>query len=206
LSRKLIIFIGIFYLVGIIGMSFGPYKSFFVGLSFFHLLLSFGILLLGRKKHTPTFWLFISIAFATGMLVELIGVHTGYLFGSYHYGTVLGPKLLDVPLIIGINWAMLSIVSASLLSTLKLNFWIEVFAAASLMVFLDFLMEPVAVKLGFWYWKGGIIPIYNYICWFVTAVFLQFILRKWRLNESNNVAVSLFIYMTIFFTFLNFRL
>lgn len=206
MSRKLIIFIGIFYLVGIIGMSFGPYKSFFVGLSFFHLLLSFGILLLGRKKHTPTFWLFISIAFATGMLVELIGVHTGYLFGSYHYGTVLGPKLLDVPLIIGINWAMLSIVSASLLSTLKLNFWIEVFAAASLMVFLDFLMEPVAVKLGFWYWKGGIIPIYNYICWFVTAVFLQFILRKWRLNESNNVAVSLFIYMTIFFTFLNFRL
>ena len=139
-------------------MSFGAYKSFFVGLSFFHLLLSFGILLLGRKTHTPTFWLFIGIAFATGMLVEWIGVHTGYLFGSYDYGTVLGPKLLGVPLIIGINW------------------------------------------------KGGIIPIYNYVCWFVTAVFLQFVLRKWRLNEANNVAVALFIYMTIFFTFLNFRL
>jgi putative membrane protein len=67
-------------------------------------------------------------------------------------------------------------------------------------------MEPVAVKLGFWFWKSGIIPIYNYVCWFVTAVFLQFILRKWRLNEANNVAVALFIYMTIFFTFLNFRL
>jgi putative membrane protein len=91
LSRKLIIFIGIFYLVGIVGMSLGPYKSFFVGLSFFHLLLSFGILLLGRKKHTPAFWLFIGIAFTTGMLVEWIGVHTGYLFGNYHFGTVLGP-------------------------------------------------------------------------------------------------------------------
>jgi len=187
-------------------MSLGPYKSFFVGLSFFHLLLSFGILLLGRKKHSPTFWLFIGIAFATGMLVEWIGVHTGYLFGNYQYGSVLGPKLLGVPLIIGINWAMLSIVSASLLSTLKLNFWMEVLAAATLMVFLDFLMEPVAVKLGFWFWKDGIIPVYNYVCWFVTAVFLQFVFRKWRLNEANNVAVSLFIYMTIFFTFLNFRL
>jgi putative membrane protein len=82
----------------------------------------------------------------------------------------------------------------------------EVLAAATLMVFLDFLMEPVAVKLGFWYWKDGIIPVYNYVCWFVTAVFLQFVFRKWRLNEANNVAVSLFIYMTIFFTFLNFRL
>ena len=206
MSRKLIIFIGIFYLVGIVGMSIGAYKALFVGLSFFHLLLSFGILLLGRKKHSPTFWLFIGIAFATGMLVEWIGVHTSYLFGDYQYGSVLGPKLLDVPLIIGINWAMLSIVSAALLSTLKLNFWMEVLAAATLMVFLDFLMEPVAVKLCFWYWKDDIIPVYNYVCWFITAVFLQFVFRKWRLNEANNVAVSLFIYMTIFFTFLNFRL
>lgn len=206
MSRKLIIFIGIFYLVGLLGMSIGPYKSFFVGLSFFHLLLSFGVLLLGRKKHTAPLWLFIGIAFATGMTVEWLGVHTGLLFGNYHYGSVLGPKIFDVPLIIGVNWAMLSMVSAALLGSLQLGFWLEIILAAALMVFLDFLMEPVAVKLGFWYWKGGIIPTFNYVCWFGTSLFLQFIYRKWRLNEANNVAVALFIYMTIFFTFLNFRL
>jgi putative membrane protein len=111
-----------------------------------------------------------------------------------------------VPLIIGVNWAMLSVVSAALLSSLKLAFWLEVILAAILMVFLDFLMEPVAVKLGFWYWKGGVIPSFNYVCWFLIAGLLQFVYRKWRLNETNNVAVALFIYMTIFFTFLNFRL
>jgi putative membrane protein len=206
LSRKLIIFIGIFYLVGLVGMSIGPYKSFFVGLSFFHLLLSFGILLLGRKKHSAKLWLYIGLAFATGMTVEWIGVHTGYLFGDYHYGRVLGPKVFAVPLIIGINWAMLSIVSAALLSSLKLGFWLEVVLAAALMVFLDFLMEPVAVKLGFWYWQGGLIPRFNYVCWFLTSLFLQFVYRKWHLNETNNVGVALFIYMTIFFTFLNFSL
>jgi len=206
LSRKLIIFIGIFYLVGIIGMSVGPYRSFFTGLSFFHLLLSFGILLLGRKKQTASLWAFIGLAFATGMLVEWIGIHTGILFGSYQYGNVLGPKLMGVPLIIGVNWAMLSIVSVSLLASLSLGFWIEVVLGALLMVFLDFLMEPVAVKLGFWYWTDGVIPAYNYICWLGISLFLQFVYRKWRLNESNNVAVALFIYMTIFFTFLNFRL
>jgi putative membrane protein len=187
-------------------MSVGPYRTFFTGLSFFHLLLSFGILLLGRKKNTPLLWGFIGLAFATGMVVEWIGVHTGFLFGNYQYGSVLGPKLLGVPLIIGINWAMLSIVSAALISSLKFGFWLEVSAAAILMVFLDFLMEPVAVKLGFWFWKGGIIPAYNYICWLGISLFLQFVYRKWRLNEANNVAVALFIYMTIFFTFLNFRL
>jgi putative membrane protein len=187
-------------------MSVGPYRTFFTGLSFFHLLLSFGILLLGRKKHTPLLWGYIGLAFATGMVVEWIGVHTGFLFGNYQYGSVLGPKLLGVPLIIGINWAMLSIVSAALISSLKFGFWLEVSAAAILMVFLDFLMEPVAVKLGFWFWQGGIIPAYNYICWLGISLFLQFVYRKWRLNEANNVAVALFIYMTIFFTFLNFRL
>ena len=206
MSRKLIIFIGIFYLVGLVGMSIGPYKSLFVGLSFFHLLLSFGILLLGRKKYGPHFWLFLGLAFLTGMTVEWIGVHTGFLFGDYHYGSVLGPKIAGVPLIIGVNWAMLSIVSAAILSSLKLALWLEVLLAAALMVFLDFLMEPVAVKLGFWYWKGSVIPNFNYVCWFVIAVLLQFVYRKWRLNETNNVAVALFIYMTIFFTFLNFRL
>lgn len=185
-------------------MTVGPYQSFFVGLSFFHLLLSFGALILGRKKHSKKLWLFIGIAFTTGMLVEWIGVHTGLLFGDYKYGSVLGPKIYSVPIIIGVNWAMLCMVSASLLASLKLNFWIEVVAAAVFMVFLDFLLEPVAIKLDFWQWKEGIIPFYNYVCWFFTAILLQLLYRKWRLNEPNNVAIALFIYLTIFFTILNF--
>jgi putative membrane protein len=128
------------------------------------------------------------------------------LFGDYKYGSVLGPKIFGVPVIIGVNWAMLSMVSASLLASLQLNYWLEVMAAAALMVFLDFLLEPVAVKLGFWQWKGGIIPAYNYVCWFFTSIFLQLVYRKWRLNEPNNVAVALFIFLTIFFILLNFEL
>jgi putative membrane protein len=206
LNRKLILFIGIFYIVGLLGISLDSYKAFFVGLSFFHLLLSFGVLILARKKHSSAFWLFIVTAFGLGMLAEWIGIHTGALFGQYQYGHILGPKLLGVPLIIGINWAMLSIVSASLLASLKLHFWVEVPLAALLMVFLDFLMEPVAVKLGFWNWHNGIIPVFNYICWLLLSLVLQAIYRKWRLNEKNNVAVALFIFMTVFFSVLNFDL
>lgn len=206
MNRKLILFIGVFYLVGLLGISLDSYKSFFVGLSFFHLLLSFGVLILARKKHSSAFWLFMISAFGLGMLAEWIGVHTGALFGQYQYGHILGPKLLGVPLIIGINWAMLSIVSASLLATLKLHFWVEVALASLLMVFLDFLMEPVAVKLGFWNWHNGKIPVFNYICWLLLSLVLQIMYRKWRLNEKNNVAVALFIFMTVFFSVLNFDL
>jgi putative membrane protein len=116
---------------------------------------------------------------------------------------VLGPKVFAVPIIIGINWSMLSIVSAAMLNKLKLNFYLEVFFAALLMVFLDFLMEPVAIKLHFWNWKNDLIPLYNYVCWLLVSLLIQFAYRKWRLNESNNVAIALFFYITAFFSILN---
>ena len=203
MNRKLILFIGIFYVVGIVGMYFPTYRSFFVNLSFFHLLLSFLVLLLSRSSYGNKFWGFIALAFFTGMLAEWIGVHTGLLFGDYKYGPVLGPKVFAVPVIIGINWAMLSIVSAAMLKKLKLNFYLEVILAAILMVFLDFLMEPVAIKLHFWNWKNNQIPLYNYVCWLLVSLLIQFAYRKWRLNEANNVAIALFFYIIAFFSVLN---
>lgn len=184
-------------------MFFPAYRSFFVNLSFFHLLLSFLVLLLSRKCYGIKFWGFIGLAFLTGMLAEWIGVHTGLLFGDYQYSSVLGPKIFEVPVIIGVNWAMLSIVAAAMLQKLKLNFIVEVGLAALLMVFLDFLMEPVAIKLNYWSWKNGIIPIFNYVCWLGISVIIQFIYRKWRLNEANNVAIALFFYIIAFFSILN---
>jgi putative membrane protein len=165
--------------------------------------LSFLVLLLSRSSYGNKFWGFIALAFFTGMLAEWIGVHTGLLFGDYKYGPVLGPKVFAVPVIIGINWAMLSIVSAAMLKKLKLNFYLEVILAAILMVFLDFLMEPVAIKLHFWNWKNNQIPLCNYVCWLLVSLLIQIAYRKWRLNEANNVAIALFFYIIAFFSILN---
>lgn len=40
------------------------------------------------------------------LLVEVIGVATGRVFGVYRYGAVLGWKLAGVPFVIGFNWAL----------------------------------------------------------------------------------------------------
>ena len=37
---------------------------------------------------------------------------------------------------------------------------------ALLMVCFDVLMEPAAVKLGYWTWINGDIPLQNYLAWF----------------------------------------
>ena len=47
-------------------------------------------------------------AAGTGWLSEVIGVHTGFPFGSYRYTSLLGPSALGVPLLVPLAWTMLA--------------------------------------------------------------------------------------------------
>ena len=44
-----------------------------------------------------------------------------------------------------------------------------VLLAAALATAFDFLLEPVAVRLDYWRWRDGVIPLQNYVAWFLTA-------------------------------------
>jgi bisanhydrobacterioruberin hydratase len=47
-----------------------------------------------------------------------------------------------------------------------------VFSVSVLMTLFDLVMEPAAVRLGYWTWQGGTIPLQNFISWFVLALLL----------------------------------
>ena len=89
--------ISVFYLVGIIGMSIPSIRPFFQALTPFHLLLSLGILLLFHADWNKSFMVFSIMAFVIGFGSEVMGVHTGFPFGNYEYGDVLGIKVFEVP-------------------------------------------------------------------------------------------------------------
>ena len=202
MKRREIILSGIlvvFYTVGIVGTHISVYKDSFFSLSYFNLLLSFVVLILARNDKNKVFWGFLGFAFFIGMLAEWIGVHTGLLFGDYHYGKNLGYKVVDVPLVIGINWAMLTVVSSSLVSKLNSNNLIKILISAFVMTLFDAIMEPVAISSDFWLWKEGVIPFYNYVCWFIISLILQAVYYRFKLVESNKVHDLLFLCMTIFF-------
>lgn len=204
LEFGLVGFLLIFYTVGTVGLLREATRDWFLGLSFLNLLLSFGTVILGRRERTAGFFGFLLLCFATGMTVEWIGTKTGLLFGSYHYGENLGPKLWGVPWVIGLNWGILVLTSASIINRFKLSPVISAVLSALLMSLLDVLMEPVAVKSDFWTWENGIIPFYNYICWFGVSLPLQYLYFRSRLVESNKVYETLFLILTVFFTLLNF--
>jgi putative membrane protein len=193
----------IFYTVGTVGILLPEQKEFFLSLSFFNLLLSFSIVLLTRERSHLKFIGFLILCYFTGMTAEWIGTKTGLLFGEYSYGNNLGAKWSGVPLVIGINWGILVVTSASLISRLKLPVYIAALLSSLLMTFLDVLMEPVAIESDFWNWTNGEIPLYNYVCWFLISLPLHVIYFKFKLSEPNKVFDSLFIILTLFFTILN---
>ena len=159
-------------------------------------------------------------AFITGFFAEVAGVNTGLLFGSYSYGKVLGVQWLNVPLLIAINWFIIiyccGISTQSLLlksigkvarhgnqPPLVLKALSIIVDGATLAVGFDWLMEPVAVKLGFWAWHGdGGIPMYNYICWFVISMMLLAIFHFCNFNKHNKFAVNLLLIQAMFFLIL----
>lgn len=192
----------IFYMVGTIGLLLPSIKGIFLSLSFFNLILSFKVILLARKSQFLRFALFLLLCFVVGMTVEWIGINTGLLFGNYSYGKNLGAKIYGVPWVIGLNWGLLVVSSASIVNNLKIgDFWKATFAAL-LMTGLDFLMEPVAVESDFWKWQNETIPVFNYVCWFVISLVLQVFYFKFKLAESNKVFNILFIILIVFFSLL----
>jgi putative membrane protein len=119
-------------------------------------------------------------------LLEAVGVKTGIIFGSYSYGNVLGPKLLEVPLLIGINWALIILGTTIISSKLTKNKILLPSFAGLLALAFDFILEPVATELNYWSWEEGNIPVQNYIAWFVIGTFsaVLFILLKVRINDE----------------------
>ena len=192
----------VIYLVGIVGFSQAKFRDTLLPASGIVLYLSTLAIALASKNKIK-FLVFMAIAFIIGFGAEVIGVNTAYLFGNYVYGINLGPKLLNVSIVIGLLWGVLALGAASIIDQMGIfNRW-KVFFGAVIMLGVDLIMEPVAIANEFWSWDGENVPLYNYVCWFLIAILLQLILRKFKLNEKNKVYNTLLILMIVFFGFLN---
>lgn len=214
----------LFHTIGLVGLLFFD-KTFFLAATPFNLLLSFALLIWTQQEKNLPFIIFFIACFLVGVTVEIIGINTGILFGDYTYGNVLGYQFKNVPLLIGINWFIIIYCSGISIHTLlmkainrvasdtgktptALKALSVIIDGATLAVFFDWLMEPVAVKLGYWVWNGdGSIPMLNYICWFVVSLLLLTIFHFAKFSKQNKFAVNLLLIQLMFFlllrTFLN---
>lgn len=192
----------VIYLVGVLGLCIPAFRPHFVILTPITLLISTFILFYFHEDWNKSTYLFMIIAFTVGFGIEAIGVATGVVFGDYSYSSVLGPQVLATPLIIGINWLILIYASGTIVRLIPGSKVIKVVAGALLMVVLDLVIEPVAIKLNFWSWNTGEIPIQNYLMWFVISFVLLWIFYSLSFKKSNKIALTFFMIQMSFFTIL----
>lgn len=202
-ARWGIIVLIIFHLVGLVGFNIPSLKPMFMQLVPYHLLLCLGVLLAFHQPWKGKFVLGAVLVMFAGWAIEWVGVETGKIFGSYHYGATLGKKVDGIPLIIGVNWFIL-LYSSLLLAEMitKLN-WLKCVLAGIFMVLMDVLIEPVAVRYDYWQWHTLHIPVQNYIAWGVFGTLLAFGFSSSNLKLQNPVAVPLYAIQLVFFMLMN---
>ena len=201
----IIILLFILHLVGGVALSMDSVKSIFLALTPFNLALTFGLLIWGNDDFSFNFFKVISVLFLIGFFVEVLGVYSGLLFGEYHYGKTLGFQFLEVPLIIGVNWVLLVVSSFAVSSYFVSNSLLKVVLSSIIMVLLDLMIEPVAIRLDFWHWQAEVIPLQNYLMWFLVALLMNWILTFNRFKFNVKLGFGLLISQVLFFTLQSFN-
>jgi putative membrane protein len=193
----------LFYFFGLIGISIDASKSLFLPLTPFNLILTLFVFYKVNQDFSPKLFILSILIFLIGYSVETIGVATGVLFGSYTYGASFGFKILDTPLVIGVNWLFLALSSYGvILLFTKKAVWLIVLPPV-LMTSLDVLVEPVAMKLGFWSWANDIIPLQNYVMWYLTSIVIHVLICFFRPNINAKISFTIIGVQVSFFGTLN---
>ena len=142
-------------------------------------------LLGGRRGLAVLVW-----ASGVGLLAELLGTTTGFPFGPYAYGEVLGAKLFGhVPVSIPPSWYAIGLISFLLASRVAEGGAARVVLGATFMVLWDVALDP-PMSHGFpaWTWQvDGFfygMPLINLAGWAITSVVLVAGLQRIGFREN----------------------
>ncbi len=202
-QREIKKFILIFFGVGVVGLGLPWTRHVFTLLIPYTFLLYTYLLFITDRSDKRRLAPVAAIIFLSGFFVEVAGVATGTLFGEYYYGTAMGPKIWGVPVAMGLTWLMMIYLTASAVQSYSMHPVFRPVLVGVLMVVYDFLLEPVAMWLNMWQWKGGDVPLMNYIMWFLVSVLLGALFPIAKLRIRNRIAGLMLAAQLGFFLLLN---
>jgi putative membrane protein len=199
-EKPVIILLLLIFLVGALGHTFSYSRDIMLFLTPFTLIItSFAVFITFFNRVNKRFYYWFFLTFILTFVLEAIGVKTGLIFGSYSYGKVLGPQLLSVPVLIGINWAFIILGATIIAASLTSNKVLMPLLAGFLAVTFDFVLEPVAIGLNYWSWEGGTIPIQNYTAWYLIGSLSALLFSLMKVKISDEVPKYYFIMQFLFF-------
>ncbi len=123
------------------------------------------------------------------LVIETCAIITGFPYGHFGYSELLGYKLFGyVPWTVFFAWTPLVIAAYAIAARLFDYVSVRILSTAVLLVVFDLVLDPGAVKLGFWRYDGGGefygVPLTNFVGWLISggvaAVVLEIFVRVKR--------------------------
>ena len=127
--------------------------------------------------------IFFAICLVVGNAFENLGVSTGFPFGRYYFTDAMGPKLFQVPILLGLayvgmgylSWTLGRVILGNLQAPLAGARTVALpLVAAFIMVAWDFANDPVWANINrLWIWQhGGAyfgVPLTNFLGWYLVV-------------------------------------
>ena len=197
--RMSIFFLWLINISGFFGML-SDQNEFFLSTTPYVLSLTLLLLILNHDLSDKKSKIGLVLIFLFGLIVEILGVNYGLFFGEYSYGANLGPKIYEVPYVIGFNWVLLIIATGSFSDKLiKGKEIYKILFASFLMVLIDLLIEKSAPKLDFWEFVISPVPFSNYLWWFIFSLCFQYIFFKTVKTKEYNLSSNILVIQFLFF-------
>ena len=193
-----IFIIWLFNLSGIVGIL-SAYSSWFLGLTPLNLLIYVVLIIWNLEHISKKFLIAFSIPFFIGFFTEYLGVNYGLLFGTYSYGDNLGIKIWGVPLMICVNWGLLTFITADLSRVIHKNIFVRSLLGGLLMMILDLIIEVSAPRFDFWEFENNTVPLKNYIAWFIIGSIAHYLYNQISLKTHLKLSIHILVALTCFF-------
>jgi uncharacterized membrane protein len=148
-----------------------------------------------RTYSLRTILVFAGLCTVVGNVVENIGVATGFPFGRYQFLELMGPRVLGVPVLLGLAYLGMAYASwrvASLILGGRRGLVYRPALASVIMTAWDLAQDPVwGTVLHGWIWRDGGawfgVPLSNYCGWLGT-VFLIYLLFALYLRRAGRAS------------------
>ena len=147
--------------------------------------------------------LLVLVTTGTGLLAEAVGTATGVPFGQYDYADTLGAKLLGVPVVIPLAWAMFAYPALLVGQRLARTPLGAAAVGGAALASWDLFLDPQMVQAGHWRFTdvqaslpgAPGIPLSNYLGWLLVAVVMVGVLQLLgRRDADDRLPAALFLW------------
>lgn len=181
-------------------------SEWFVFLTPVMLFITAGMLWIDSKANNTLGWPIAVLIIVLGYGIEILGVHSPALLGSYSYGEMLGWKFFGVPPIIGVQWLILVWGGFSMVTPFEFAPVVKWLFTALIATGLFWIIEPVASH--FHLVEQSQIPasVQNYAVRFVILVLFAAIFEKYPLVSKPRMGQTALICQFLFFVWLRIKM